>query len=51
MPWRTRGSVVQVKRSGKWKKKARAKSPASARRMVNLLRGVKHGWRPTRRRK
>ena len=27
--------------------KAKATTPAKARRQVNLLRGVKHGWKPT----
>jgi len=27
--------------------RATAKSPARAKRMVNLLRGVEHGWKPT----
>lgn len=27
--------------------KAKATTPAKARRQANLLRGVEHGWRPT----
>ena len=43
MPYQSRGKRVYVKKGGKWKKKAKAKSPASAKRMVNLLRSKKHG--------
>ena len=46
MPYKTSGKKVLVKRNG-WKLKATAKSPASAKRMVNLLRGIKHGFKPT----
>ena len=49
MPYRRINSVVQHKVGGKWKKKAKAKNPASAKRMIRLLNAVKHGWRPTRR--
>lgn len=47
MPYRTSGRKVLVKRDG-WHVKATAKSPASAKRMVNLLRAVKHGFIPIR---
>lgn len=50
MPYKTKGNTVLKKEDGSWSKKAKAKSPASAKRMVNLLRGVKHGWKPTGRR-
>jgi len=43
MPYQSRGRRVYVKKGGKWKKKAKAKSPASAKRMVSLLRSKKHG--------
>ena len=46
MPYRRKGSNVLHKKGGKWKKKANAKSPASAKKMINLLRGVKHGFVP-----
>ena len=35
------------KSGGSWKKKAKAKSHASAKRMVRLLHGVDKGWKPT----
>jgi len=43
MPYKRSGNTVYVKKGGKWKKKATAKSPASAKRMVNLLRSKKQG--------
>jgi len=46
MPYKVKGRTVYVKRDG-WQKKATAKSPASAKRMVRLLYGVEHGWVPT----
>jgi len=49
MPYRTSGKIVQVKKAGKWRKKATAKSKAAAKRMVRLLRGVKHGMKSRRR--
>ena len=49
MPYKTSGKTVMVKKRGKWRKKATAKSKASAQRMVRLLRGVKHGMKPRRR--
>ena len=50
MPYKSVGKKVYVKKGGKWKVKATAKSPASAKKMVNLLRGVKHGFKPRKRR-
>ena len=47
MPYKRKGSTVLKKEDG-WKEKAQAKSPASAKRMTNLLRGVEQGWKPTR---
>ena len=47
MPYKVIGNKVYHKKSGKWKIKQRAKSPAAAQRAVNLLRGVEHGWKPT----
>ena len=47
MPYQSRGKRVYVKKGGQWVLKATAKSIAAAKRMVNLLRGVKHGWKPT----
>lgn len=46
MPYKRKGSTVLHKKNG-WTKKAKAKSPARAKRMMNLLRGVEHGWTPT----
>ena len=43
MPYQSRGKRVYVKKGGKWVLKATAKSIASAKRMVSLLRGKKHG--------
>jgi hypothetical protein len=43
MPYQSRGKRVYVKKGGKWILKATAKSIASAKRMVNLLRSKKHG--------
>lgn len=47
MPYKRIGKTVYVKKGGKWKKKATAKSVSKAKGMINLLRGVKHGWKPT----
>lgn len=47
MPYKSIGRKVYVKKDG-WRVKATAKSPARAKQMIRLLRGVKHGWRPTR---
>lgn len=44
MPYARKGSTV-MKKGGK--KVAKAKSVASAKRMMNLLRGIEHGWKPT----
>lgn len=41
MPYKTSGKTVYVKRRGKWRKKATAKSKKSAKKMVALLRSVK----------
>ena len=47
MPYKRVGKTVYVKKDGEWKKKGTAKSIVLAKRMINLLRGVKHGWKPT----
>jgi len=47
MPYRRRGKVVQHKKGGKWTKKQTARSVPAAKRAINLLRGVEHGWTPT----
>jgi len=41
MPYKRKGSTVYVKKRGQWRKKAKAKSVASAKRMLNLLRRLK----------
>jgi len=41
VPYKTRGKTVLVKKNGKWTKKATAKTAASAKRMVDLLRSKK----------
>lgn len=46
MPYKTVGRKVMHKKNG-WTMKAKAKSAARAKRQVNLLRAVKHGWVPT----
>jgi len=46
MPYKVMGKTVYVKKGGTWSKKATAKSPAKARAMVRLLRGLKHGMKP-----
>ena len=47
MPYRRVGKTVFVKRGDKWEKKSTAKTIAKAKKMMNLLRAVKHGWKPT----
>lgn len=46
MPYKRVGKTVYHKKNG-WKKKQTAGSTAKAKRAMNLLRGVEHGWRPT----
>jgi hypothetical protein len=41
MPYKVKGKTVYVKKRGAWRKKATAKSAASAKRMIALLRSVK----------
>lgn len=43
MPYKVSGKTVYVKKMGKWRKKATAKSTASAKRMLKILRAVKYG--------
>jgi len=47
MPYKLSGSRVLHKKGGKWTTKQTAKSPARAKRAINLLRGIEHGWKPT----
>jgi len=51
MPYRVSGTTVQVKRKGKWVKKAKAKTKAAAERQVRLLNAIKHGFKPKKRKK
>lgn len=51
MPYRRKGSTVQKKVGGKWKTKSRTRSAASAKKQINLLRGIEHGWEPTKNRR
>jgi len=46
MPYRVTGKTVQVKKKGKWVKKAKAMSKAAAERQVRLLNAIKHGFKP-----
>lgn len=46
MPYKRVGKTIKHKKDG-WKKKQTAKSVASAKRTMNLLRGIEHGWKPT----
>tara|TARA_R100001530_G_scaffold13555_2_gene12435 strand:- start:5820 stop:5951 length:132 start_codon:yes stop_codon:yes gene_type:complete len=43
VPYKRVGKIVYIKKGGSWKKKAAAKSIASAKKMINLLRAKKHG--------
>lgn len=47
MPYKRSGKKVYVKNVNKWKLKATAKSVENAKKMIKLLRGVKHGWKPS----
>jgi hypothetical protein len=37
MPYKVKGSTVYVKKAGKWRKKAKAKSATNAKKMVRIL--------------
>ena len=47
MPYKSVGNKVYHKKGGKWKVKQTCGSAAKAKSAVNLLRGVKHGFKPT----
>ena len=47
MPYKRIGKTVFVKRGDKWEKKSTAKTITKEKTMMNLLRAVKHGWKPT----
>jgi len=51
MPYKRVGRKVMHKKGGKWKTKQTCKSVAAAKKAINLLRGVEHGWKPTRKKK
>ena len=51
MPIKRAGRTILHKKGDKWRVKAHAKSIASAKRMMRLLRGVAHGWKPSKRRR
>lgn len=46
MPYKRVGKTVYHKKDG-WTKKQTAGSVAKAKRAMNLLRGIEHGWTPT----
>lgn len=47
MPYKVSGNKVLHKKGGTWKVKQICKSNAAAKKAINLLRGVEHGWKPT----
>jgi len=47
MPYKKVGNEVMHKKGGKWSVKQTCSSPAAAQKAINLLRGVEHGWKPT----
>ena len=51
MPNRRKGRIIYHKKGGRWRIKQRCKSVANAKRALRLLRGVAHGWKPTRARR
>jgi len=46
MPYKRKGKTILHKKDG-WSKKQTAKSVPKAKRAMNLLRGIEHGWTPT----
>ena len=48
MPYKLSGNKVLHYKGGKWVVKQVCRSVAAARRAINLLRGVEHGWVPSR---
>jgi hypothetical protein len=45
MPYRRKGKTVQVKKRGRWRRKATARSITSAKRMLRTLRAAKKGYK------
>ena len=51
MPYKRIGNVIYSKSTGKWRRKQKAKNPKNAKKAMNLLRGIEHGWHPTKKKK
>jgi len=47
MPYMRKGREILKNVNGKWKHHAWCKSIIKAKKMLNLLRGVEAGWKPT----
>jgi len=47
MPYKRKGKTIYHKKGGKWTKKQAAGSVNKAKKAMNLLRGIEHGWVPT----
>jgi len=47
MPNKRIGRVIYHKVGGRWKVKQRCTSVTNAKKALNLLSGVEHGWKPT----
>lgn len=45
MPYKRKGKTIYIKRGGEWKKKQTCDSVAKAKKALNLLRGIEHGWK------
>lgn len=48
MPYKVEGNKVMHKKGGKWKVKQVCSSHENAQKAMRLLRGVEHGWEPSR---
>lgn len=47
MPYKVEGSNVLHEKGGKWSIKQHCGSHAAALKAMALLRGIEHGWKPT----
>jgi hypothetical protein len=47
MPYKRVGKTIYHKKDGKWSVKQTCGSIAAAKKAMNLLHGVEHGWEPT----
>lgn len=47
MPNKRIGKIIYHKKGGKWVVKQVCRSVAAAKKAMNLLRGIAHGWKPT----